>query len=203
MKGWPKTLTFALACFVLATLSMATALYQLQGERQEHTYTAAPLPPPGSSTSFWFRPDRYWRRYALELKTSVPPASKGARRKLTSPPCDIEIRFVREGQVRYQTTLRNAEDTVFDDGTVADFTTEVFEFAPGGVDVEVTNAACDEGYEFTGGVLQMERMSPVMFSRGTLPLIAALLLSALGIIATIAGGLLAIKARPRPGATCR
>lgn len=187
MPRWNRALWAALASFVGALLLLLLAAGLHRGESAERTDDPAPLPPPGLSTTLLFAPASNWRRYQLELTTSVAQTHTVDLPKFQAPPCDLEITIRRGDTIERRALVRLHQNGAAEWGPVALFGSDVFEFSPGDREVVVANKGCEKGYTFVGGVLQMRRVSPVMFSRATLPLLAASVLSLLGLVAMLAG----------------
>lgn len=198
MPSWNRTLILALICFVIASTLSAAAFFLHQRETNEHIGVSIPLPPPGRGASWFFRPADNWRHYQLTLSVSVEPTNSVAMPKFSTLPCDLLVSFSRGDRVDGVHKLRMHQIGTVEWVPEALFGTEVFEFSPGDRDVKVTNLGCDKGYPFIGGVLSMERVSPVMFSSSTLPFLGAILFTLLGLIATLVGSISCRLSRVTP-----
>lgn len=189
MSRWNRYLFVALASFVMATGLLGLAAYLHRRDAAEYLADTAPLPPPGRSVRLRFSPADNWQRYELQLAVSAVPSNSSAVEELPPPPCDLRVSFERENKSERSEHLRMHQIGAGVWQGVALFGTDVFEFSPGERDVEITNLGCDQGYAFVGGVLQMNRVSPVMFSTATLPLLLGAALALLGLFAAMIGSI--------------
>jgi hypothetical protein len=195
MPRWNKALWVALGSFFGAILLIGLAMWLYLPERAEHLASAAPLPPPGQTATIAFSPAENWRRYSLGLEVSVPPTNSATLPEFAPPPCDLQVRFKQGDTVERTEWFRVHQVGAAESIPAALFSSGVMEFSPGDRTVEITNLGCDQGYQFIGGVLQMRRVSPVMFSRTIFPLLGAIALALIGVFSTLAGviGLRATK----------
>jgi hypothetical protein len=188
MPRWNKALWLALGSF------WAMVIYS--GEQREWLGDAAPLPPPGLTSGFKFRPADNWKRYGLAGEFYVVPLPATTS---NGPPPDCtfvatyrnfeggtqtqRIRFRHTGDLQRPSTARLSPDPL--------------KFSPGYYEVTVRNLGCEREFAFIGGTLHMGRYSPVMFSGSTLPLLGAGALALLGLLATIAGAIALRRSRPK------
>ncbi len=199
MPRWNKALWFALGSFIGAILLIGWAAIVYQPERAEYLRSSVPLPPPGQSARIAFSPADNWQRYSLRLEVSVPPTNSVTLPEFTPPPCDLQVLFKQGDKVERKERLRVHFGGSTQFIPTAMFSSDTMEFSPGDRIVEITNLGCDQGYQFIGGVLQMHRVSPVMFSRAVFPLLGAIVLALLGVLSTLAG-LLGLRAANRASA---